>query len=134
MKINKQARREGKQLFRSCLVNGLLDEDRARKSVAEVLARKPRGYLPLLSHFQRLVKLDVYRRTATVESAIPLAPATQNHLETNLANHYGRGLKLTFRENGALIGGLRVQVGSDVFDGSIQSRLARLADSFNESH
>ena len=31
MKINKQAKREAKQLFRFCLVNGLLDENRVRQ-------------------------------------------------------------------------------------------------------
>jgi len=29
-----------------------------------------------------------------------------------------------------LIGGLRIKVGSDVYDGSIQARLNRLAESF----
>ena len=37
---------------------------------------------------------------------------------------------MTFSENAALIGGIRVQVGSDVFDGSVRSRLNSLADSF----
>ena len=59
MKITKQARRDAKQLFRLCLVNGLLDEDRVRQVVQRVIAVKPRGYLAMLSHFQRLVKLDL---------------------------------------------------------------------------
>ena len=72
MKITKQARRDAKQLFRSCLLNGLLDENRVRQVVQQVIAQKPRGYLAILSHFQRLVKLDVARRTARIESAVQL--------------------------------------------------------------
>ena len=33
MKITKKAKREAKQLYRFCLVNGLLDENRARQVV-----------------------------------------------------------------------------------------------------
>lgn len=69
MKISKQARRDGKALFNTCKVNGVLDENRVRQSVSAVIAQKPRGYVALLSHFQRLVKLDLERRTARVESA-----------------------------------------------------------------
>ena len=130
MKISKQTRREAKQLFRSCLVDGLLDDIRARQAVQTVIALKPRGYFAILSHFQRLVKLDVARRTARVESMIPLAPELQSGLQASLGRAYGPGLSLSFHQDPALIGGLRVQVGSDVFDGSIQARLAALAQSF----
>lgn len=75
MKISKQARRDGKALFTSCKVNGVLDEARVRQTVSAVIARKPRGYLGILSHFQRLVKLDLERRTAMVESATPVSDA-----------------------------------------------------------
>ena len=69
VKISKQARRDAKQLFHACRVNGLLDEAKVRQVVQQVIAAKPRGYLAILSHFQRLVKLDLDRRTARVESA-----------------------------------------------------------------
>ena len=73
MKISKQARRDAKQLFRCCCVNGLLDEGKVRQVVQQVIAAKPRGYLAILSHFERLLKLDLDRRTARVESPAPLA-------------------------------------------------------------
>lgn len=130
MKITKQARRDAKQLFRSCLVNGALDEGRVRQVVDGVLAARPRDYLGLLNHFQRLVKLDVQRRTALVESAVPLPPDLRERLGANLQRLGGQGLTLQFKEDPALIGGLRVKLGCDVYDGSIQTRLARLAESF----
>ena len=126
MKISKQARRDAKQLFNGCKVAGVLDENRVRQSVTAVIAKKPRGYVAILSHFQRLVKLDIERRSARVESAVAASEALQQSVKANLAQRYGQGLNVTFAVNPSLIGGLRVQVGSDVFDGSVKARLAEL--------
>jgi F-type H+-transporting ATPase subunit delta len=126
MKITKQARRDAKQLFRSCVANGLLDENRARQVVMQVIARKPRGFLAILTHFQRLVKLDLERRTAVVESAVPVAPELQASVTNELGQLYGKGLNISFTQNPSLIGGLRIKVGSDVYDGSVKARLAAL--------
>ena len=130
MKISKRARRDAKQLFRSCVLDGLLDDDRVRQTVQQIIAQKPRGYLAILTHFQRLVKLDVARRTARIESAIQLPESLSTAIQANLARKYGPGLAVFFAQNQDLIGGLRVQVGSDVYDGSIRARLAELADKF----
>ncbi len=130
VKIPKQARRDAKELFLSCRVNGLLDEAKVRQAVQRVLSTKPRGYLAILSHFQRLVKLDLERRTARVESSVPLAEPQQAAIRANLVRRYGEGLLFTFSQNPGLIGGLKVQVGSDVFDGSVEGRLAGLEESF----
>ena len=130
MKISKQARREAKQLFRSCQVNGLLDEQKARQAVQKVIELKPRGFEGILGHFQRLVKLDIDRRTAKVESAMPLSSELQQAVQTNLSRVYGAGLNISFSQNPGLIGGLRIKVGSDVYDGSVQARLAALQESF----
>ena len=128
MKITKQARRDAKDLFRAAQVSGVLDDNRARQVVDAVLATKPRSYMAILSHFQRLVKLDIDRRSARVESVIALDDAQQGGVKATLTARYGAGLNFTFQQNPALIGGMRIQVGSDVFDGSIQSRLAQLQE------
>jgi F-type H+-transporting ATPase subunit delta len=130
MKLSKQSRRDAKQLFRSCQVKGLLDENRARAAIKSVLEQKPRGYIAILSHFQRLVKLDLERRSARVESAVPLTPELQAKVQSDLTRTYGHGLNISFGQNPALIGGLRIKVGSDVYDGSIQAKLAALQESF----
>ena len=130
MKITKQARREAKELFRSCVVAGLLEENRVRQAVQQVLQTRPRGYIAILTHFLRLVKLDIERRTARVESASPLSADLQTQIQTGLARSYGKGLDISFAQNPELIGGLRIKVGSDVYDGSVQGRLAELQESF----
>jgi len=128
MKISKQARRDGKALFNICRVKGVLDENRVRQAVKSVIAEKPRGYVAALSHFQRLVKLDLERRTALVESAAPLTEEVATTVKAELAWRYGQDLSLSFAVNKDLIGGLRVKVGSDVYDGSIRARLNELAE------
>ena len=130
MKISKQARRDAKALFQSCRSNGVLDENKVREVVQKVLAAKPRGYVGVLEHFQRLVKLDIDRRTARIESATPLSPSQQNELSGTLARQYGQGLQISFSHNPALLGGLRIKVGSDVVDATVQGRLDALAESF----
>jgi F-type H+-transporting ATPase subunit delta len=130
MKISKQNRRDAKDLFRACLVNGVLDENRVRQIVDEVLRVKPRSYAGILEHFQRLLKLDEARRAATVESATDLSPDLQNEFKTKLEKRYGKGLRYTFVQNPQLLGGVRIQVGSDVYDDSVAARLAALKESF----
>ena len=130
MKISKQARRGAKELFRDCIVNGVLDENRVRNVVGKVAELKPRGYIEILSHFHRLVKLELERRTARVESATPLSADVQAEVTNKLGKLYGQGLNISFAQNPALLGGLRIKVGSDVYDGSVQARLEGLVESF----
>jgi F-type H+-transporting ATPase subunit delta len=129
MKINRRAKRDAKQLFRLCLVNGLLDENRVRQVVQRVAAGHADGPA-ILSHLGRLVRLDVARHTATIESATPLPADLQAAIEASLTRRYGPGLTTAFALRPALIGGMRIQVGSDVYDGSVRAGLAALEKSF----
>ena len=130
MKTTKQVMREARQLFRICLVNGRLDEGRARLVVQRVTQSKHRGYLTLLGHFKRLLKLEYDRFTARVESALPLPADLQDTIRAELTSVYGPGITTLFARNSKLIGGMRIQVGSDVYDGSVRSGLATLEKSF----
>ncbi len=130
MKISKQARREARQIFRSCVINGVLDPDRARQVVPLVAARKPRGYMGLLTQFEKLVKLDAARHLARIESAEPLSPEYQAQVQTDLRRVYGEGLEVVFTSKPELLGGMRAQVGGDVYDGSVLARLTALRESF----
>ncbi len=130
MKIPKQARRDAKHLFGFTFINGTMDEPRVRQSMQLLLTQKPRNYLAVASHLHRLVKLEIERRTAAVQSAIALSPDIQAKVKQNLSGRYGKGLNVVFSVNPTLIGGLRIQVGSDVYDGSVHARLAALENSF----
>ncbi len=130
MKTTKQAKREAKRLFRLCLVNGLLDEGRTRQVVQRMIESKRRGDLALLSHFRRLVKLEYPRHTAEVQSAVPVPADLRASIQAGLARAYGPGINALFVHNPGLIGGMRIKVGSDVYDGSVRARLAALEKRF----
>jgi F-type H+-transporting ATPase subunit delta len=130
MKSPRQTKREATQLFRACFANGTLDEKRVREVVKQIIAAKPRGFLQMLLLFRRLVKLETVRRTANIESAVPLSAVQQASVQASLVKTYGEGLTISFNQNTALIGGMRIKVGSDVYDGSIQAHLAAIEESF----
>jgi len=65
-----------------------------------------------------------------VESAAPLPADFRGRLESLVTRVYGSGVSTSFEENPALIAGIRVQVGSDVYDGSVRAALAGLQDRF----
>jgi F-type H+-transporting ATPase subunit delta len=90
---------------------------------------RSRGSLAVLSDFQRLVRLERDRHTALVESATPLTDDVRRDLQESLKRRYGSALDTAFTENPDLIGGMRIKVGSDVYDGSVRARLAALASS-----
>jgi F-type H+-transporting ATPase subunit delta len=130
MRRIRQAKRDAKELFRLCCVDGFLDSKRALQVVERIGASKNRNRLNVLMHFRRLVKLDFMRRLAVVESAAPVPPEMRATLLSRLERQYGPGLTVNFADNPALIGGMRIQVGSDVYDGSIRTRLAALESTF----
>ena len=130
MSQTKQARRDARQLFRLCFVNGSLDEGRVREVVRRVAESRNRDRFKFLSNFQRLVKLDYSRHTATVENATPLSADMQASIQAGLSHTYGPGLSTTFTHNPELIGGMRIKVGSDVYDSSVKARLAALQARF----
>jgi F-type H+-transporting ATPase subunit delta len=86
--------------------------------------------MTLLMHFQRFVRLDREAHAANVETAIPLPPDLQADLQARLKDLYGPAIQTEFSLKPTLIGGMRVKVGSDVYDGSVQSQLATLERSF----
>lgn len=130
MKIGKQARRDAKDLFLACRREEILDSNRVRQTVTQVLAAKPRNYLAVLSHFQRLVQIEIEAHTVRIENSVPTSDALMAELKASLTRRYGPGLEFEFLVDPSLIGGLRIQIGSDVYDGTVKSRLTALESSF----
>jgi F-type H+-transporting ATPase subunit delta len=130
MKTTKQVRREARQLVRLCLVNGSLDELRVRRVVQGILQSKRRGGHAVLTRFVRLVRLDLSEHSAEVESATSLPADLQASVLDDLERAYGSGISTSFSLNPALIGGMRIRVGSDVYDGSVKAGLAALEGRF----
>lgn len=130
MKISKAAATTARRLYGLCQQAGRLDDDRMRQLVSELVTRKPRDYVAILGGLQRLVRLEQNRRKVVIESAVELDDATRDRVVAGLSKDYGDGLNVTTRLNPELVGGLRIRVGDDVLDGSVQGRLRRLSEAF----
>lgn len=125
MKLSREARRQTRELFTLAFVNGRLDTGRVREIADGIASAKPRSYLTMLKELARLVRLEIEKHHAVVESAAPLAAGEIRGFEQTLASKFG-DITTEFRQNPALIGGVRIRVGSDVWDGSVQARLEAL--------
>ena len=126
MAANTRTIRAARRLYRACLVAGQLDEARVRQVARRLAASKRRGSLAVLSSFRRIVKLDRDRSRAVVETATELSDDLREQVRASLERRYGSGLATSFETNPDLIGGMRIRVGSDVYDGSVRARLAAI--------
>jgi F-type H+-transporting ATPase subunit delta len=130
MKINKETRRLSKGLLRSSFTDGQLDDGRIRSIVKSLIEKKPRHYLKVLEAYKRLLRLEVEKRSATIETARKLDLDSGAEIITNLKRKYGSDLETRFVVNPELLGGMRLRVGSDVWDSSVRNRLQRLQQQF----
>lgn len=131
MKSGKEAARIAKKLFEGSLEDGKIDVEKVRTVVRKLIDEKPRGYLKLVNAYWRLVRLEIEKNQAVVETAAPLAESTRAEVASDLRKKYGDQVEVEFAENAELIGGMRIRVGSDVWDGSVRNRIDRLADTFH---
>ena len=130
MKISKVANTAARRIFRLCQAGGRLDVAKLSNAVKSLARSQPRDYRGILSALKRLVRLEMERRRVIVESAGDLDQASRDRIISGLAVKYGVDLTFEFRTNPELLGGLKIRVGNDVFDGSVKGRLDRLAQAF----
>jgi F-type H+-transporting ATPase subunit delta len=126
MKPKKRFRRVARQLFQLTVVDGRVDDDRARQVARRLKGGTERGSLAVLSEFLRLVRIDRALHTALIESAQPLADDVRRDVEAQLTKTHGGDLGISVAINPSLIGGMRITVGSSVYDGSVRGRLDAL--------
>jgi len=131
MKTKRQARREAQTLWRLCLVDGRLDDERTRAVVDTLAASGRSAAQAVLKPFVRRVRAEETRRTAVVASAAALDPALQADVERDLARLRGGPVAATFVVDPSLIGGMRVRLGNDVYDGTIRAALNALEIRFS---
>lgn len=92
------------------------------------LVQQPRGRRigELLRHAASVVADEAGTSIATITSASALTPAQLERLSKNLSIRNGRALTINQVVDKTLVGGVRVQIGDLVIDGSIATRLADL--------
>ena len=126
MKINKEIRQLSREMLRASFTDGQLDPGRISSLVDSLLAKKPRNYIDVLKNYRRLLRLELEKRQAKIETANEVDSATSSELVSNLKKKYGSDLTAEFVVKPELLGGMRIRVGSDVWDGTVRNRLERL--------
>jgi F-type H+-transporting ATPase subunit delta len=126
MKANKEIRQLSKAMLRASFTDGQLDRGKIASLVQSLIAKKPRHYIDILQYYKRLLRLEIGKRHARIESAANLSPTASLDIITRLKRKYGNDLTTDFVVDPALLGGVRVRVGSDVWDGTLRNRLERL--------
>jgi F-type H+-transporting ATPase subunit delta len=88
------------------------------------------GRLNLLADIHRTFADQVDERAGIVEakvaSAQPLSEVQTRALVASLTARTGKTIRLTWHQDPALLGGVKVQVGSTVLDASLQGQLRQL--------
>lgn len=130
MKVSKVATTTARRVFGLCQGANGLDEAKLSAAVKKIAADKPRDYRGVLVALKRLVRLELERRHVVVQSAVELDAAARQRIASGLVAKYGDSLTFEYKVDPALLGGLRVRVGSDVWDGTVKGRLDRLAQAF----
>jgi F-type H+-transporting ATPase subunit delta len=126
MKINKEVRQVSRGMLRGSFTDGQLDRGKIASAVQSLIAKKPRQYLAILQHYKRLLRLEIEKRHARIESALQLVPEVAVEIVARLKRKYGEDLTSEFVVDPTLLGGMRVRVGSNVWDGTVRNRLERL--------
>jgi len=94
-------------------------------AIVDHLVQQPRGRRigELVRTAAAIVADQAGLAVATVVTAAPISAAQLDRLRAGLAKTYGRDLKLNQVIDPTIIGGIRVQIGDDVIDGSVSTRI-----------
>lgn len=120
-----QASAAAKSALAEKLVPGVSEE--AKVLITQAVSQ-PRGIKPtrLVERFAELAAKRQQRWIATVSVTRPLSQTQLARLQAGLNGLYGRELKVNINVDPSLIGGIRVQVGDEVLDASVLTRLGEL--------
>jgi F-type H+-transporting ATPase subunit delta len=132
--------------LREVFANPTIALDQKRRVLNRLIEiAKPRpttvNFLKLLLQNQRLPELDQINRrfaavlderagmiAAQVTTARPVAPETQQTLQTTLRNMTGKSVRIEFATDPDMIGGLVTRIGSTIYDGSVRNQLEQIKE------
>jgi F-type H+-transporting ATPase subunit delta len=128
MKLSKENRRLTRELFSMSVVNDRIDPVRVRAIADRIVEEKPRQYVQVLREYTRLVRLEMSKREAVVTSAIFHEQDALAKIADGVRGRFGSDVSVKFVIDPEVIGGLRIKMGDDVWDGTIQNRLKQLKE------
>lgn len=123
----KQIQQLARQFFQLSIASGELSADRVAGVLQYIEKHKPANSVAVLKAYRRLVTAEVARGQAVVEHAGVIQDAVLANIAGSMTKKYGRKVTSIAKRNDALLAGLRVRVGDDVYESSVAGQLASLA-------
>jgi F-type H+-transporting ATPase subunit delta len=127
MAADKQTKLLAKQLFKLSVVNGVVSPEQVAGVLGWVEKTSPRRPVALLKAYHHRIAIELAKSRAEVEHAGPVSDATLKQIEAAMTKRYSRVVTASAKPNPKLLAGLRVRVGSDVYESSVASQLAKLS-------
>jgi len=129
MRGDKKTKLLAKQLFKLSLANGQVSPEQVAGVLGYIEKTAPRNALSLLKLYQQAILTELAKSHARVEHAGPIAATTLAQIASALTKKYQRPVTATAQPNPQLLAGLRVRIGSDVYESSVAGQLTQLASS-----
>ena len=123
----KQVQQLARQFLKLSIVNGEVSPERVAGILQYIGKHRPSNSVAVLKSFQRLITAEIARREARVEHAGPMENSVLASIAASMTRKYARRIAGVSRRNDALLAGLRVRVGDDVYESSVAGQLAALA-------
>lgn len=131
MKIPREAQQIARKLYQICLdADGSLNPQTVKSTVDALLKERPRFVLQILYRLRELCRLHLAKTTAVITSAHQVGQQ-QDAVKSQIRSHYPFITDMRFEIDPSLIAGLRIQIGSNVWDGSIKQKLKQLQESLS---
>lgn len=124
MKINREAAQFARKVFRACLTEKGLDEEKLSTLLKAMQKNQPRNHYAILTRLKKLVTLHNEAITVLVETATELKD------DSELKKAFGAEAKIEVTVKPELLGGMRIRQGSNVWDSTVSGRLEQLASQF----
>jgi F-type H+-transporting ATPase subunit delta len=128
MAAKKQTQQLARQLFKLSFENGQITAERVAGVLGYVEKIQPPQMVAVLKAYQRLVATELGRGLAVVEHAGAVSPSVLQAIAAQLTKKYARPVTTTAKANPALLAGLRVRIGDDIYENSVSSQLGALAE------
>jgi F-type H+-transporting ATPase subunit delta len=127
MAADKQTKLLAKQLFKLSVVNGVVSPEQVAGVLGWVEKTSPRRPVALLKAYQHRIAIELAKSRAEVEHAGPIADTVLKSIEAAMTKKYQRPVTAAAQPNPKLLAGLRIRVGSDVYESSVAGQLANLS-------
>jgi F-type H+-transporting ATPase subunit delta len=125
----KQIQHLARQFFQLSLAGGVVSADQVAGVLAYIDKHQPANAIAVLKAYQRLVAAEVARGQAVVEHAGFAHSSALDAITAALSTKYRRPISWVAKPAPALLAGLRIRVGDDVYETSVAGQLATLAAS-----